>query len=127
MRAHAWLDGRCAVCEDDLAFLEHVLWSDLASQAEVRATLRAHLRGHEDEVQELLFQTRELREYALRDWETREQRSRALVEVHTKLRNILGRVDTILEGARESGRTVERAESIRAEIASIRREILTHE
>ena len=51
----------------------------------------------------------------------------ALVEVHTKLRNILGRVDTILEGARESGRTVERAESIRAEIASIRREILTHE
>ena len=127
LRAHAWLDGRCAVCEDDLAFLEHVLWSDPASQAEVRATLRAHLRGHEDEVQELLFQTRELREYALRDWETREQRSRALVEVHTKLRNILGRVDTILEGARESGRTVERAESIRAEIASIRREILTHE
>lgn len=124
LRARALLAGRPAVSEEDLAFLEHVLWRDPAEQAEVRATLRSLLQGHEDEVQELLFQSRELRDYTLREWETRELRSRAVVEVHTKLRNILARVDSILDGAREGGRSVERVEAIRAEIQAIQQEML---
>ena len=125
LRARALLEGRESVGEEDLYFLEHVLWRDPAEQAEVRATLRELLRGHEDEVQELLFQSRELREYAMREWENRDRRARAMLEVHTKLRDILGRVDSILEGARGEGRPLDRAESIRAEILAIQQEMLT--
>jgi MoxR-like ATPase len=124
LRARALLVGRAAVEEEDLLFLEHVLWRDPAEQSEVRATLRALVRGHEDEVQELLFQSRELREYALRAWESRETRTRAVLEVQTKLRNILERVDTILELARQGGRPMSRALEIRGEIAAIEQETL---
>jgi MoxR-like ATPase len=124
LRARALLAGRGAVAEEDLAFLEHVLWRDPAEQAEVRATLRALVRGHEDEVQELLFQSRELRDYALRPWETREMHARAVLEVQSKLRNILERVEQILEDARQVGRPLDRATAIREEIAEIERETL---
>ncbi|MGH7819250.1 MAG: AAA family ATPase, partial [Candidatus Binatia bacterium] len=125
LRARALVAGRGEVLEDDLFVLEPVLWRDPAEQAEIRATLRTLLQGHEDEVQELLFQSRELREYALREWDTRELRARALVEVHTKIRNILSRVETIVESARQDGRPIDRAEAIRAEIESIQKEMLT--
>ncbi|MEA2624698.1 MAG: MoxR-like ATPase [Candidatus Binatota bacterium] len=124
LRAHAILDGRREVEEEDLFFLEHVLWRDPAEQAEVRATLRTLLQGHEDEVQELLFQSRELRDYALREWDTREMRSRAVIEVHTKLRNILTRVESLVETAREGGRPVERMQAIREEIRTIQDQML---
>jgi MoxR-like ATPase len=124
LRARALLAGRSAVEEEDLLFLEHVLWRDPAERAEVRATLRALVRGHEDEVQELLFQSRELRDYALREWETREMRARAVLEVQTKLRHILERVDAILDSAREGGRPLDRALEIRGEIAAIEQETL---
>jgi len=122
LRARALLAGRAAVEEQDLLFLEHVLWRDPGERPEVRSTIRALVRGHEDEVQELLFQSRELREYALRSWDTREMRARAVLEVQTKLRNILERVDAILDSARQGGRPLERALEIRDEIAAIERE-----
>jgi len=124
LRAHALLAGRDTVAEEDLGFLEHVLWRDPAEQAEVRATLRSLVRGHEDEVQELLFQSRELRDYALRPWETREMHARAILEVRTKLRDILQRVERILDSARQVGRPLERALAIRDEITEIERETL---
>ena len=124
LRAHAHLHERSEVTEADLAFLEHVLWRDPNEQSEVRATLRALVRGHEDEVQELLFQSRELRSYAMREWDSREMRSRAIVEVHTKLKTILARVDDILDAARGGGRTLDRVEGIRAEIRAIHDEML---
>jgi len=124
LRAHALIFGRSEVADEDLLFLEHVLWRDPAEQAEVRASLRALVRGHEDEVQELLFQSRELREYVLRAWETDELRARAVLEVQTKLRNIRGRVETILESARLGGRPMDRALALRDEIAAIERETL---
>jgi MoxR-like ATPase len=124
LRGRALLAGRSAVSEEDLAFLEHVLWSDPAEQAEVRATLRTLVRGHEDEVRELLFQSRELREYALRTWESREQRARAVLEVQTKLRHILQRVDSIVDSARQGGRSLGQALEIREEIVAIEQETL---
>ena len=124
LRAHALLSGRSEVADEDLMFLEHVLWRDPAEQAEIRASLRALVRGHEDEVQELLFQSRELREYVLREWETDEMRARAVIEVQTKLRHIRGRVEDILESAKAGGRPIERALALRDEIAAIERETL---
>ena len=124
LRAHAYLAGRSAVGDEDVPFLEHVLWRDPAERAVVRTAIRELLRGYEDEVQVLLYQSRELREYALRAWDTHELRTRAALEAHTKIRNILGKVDGILSQARSGGRPVERALALRQEIAEIEREML---
>jgi MoxR-like ATPase len=124
LRAHALLAGRSEVAEIDLAFLEHLLWRDPAERGEIRATLRALVQGHEDEVRELLFQSRELRAYALREWETRELRARAIVEAHTKLKSILARVEDILETARAGSRALTGVEGIRDEIRTIHEEML---
>jgi MoxR-like ATPase len=126
LRAHAYLNGRDAVGDEDIPFLEHVLWRDPADQAQVRDTIRELLRGYEDEVRVLLYQSRELREYALRPWDTHELRTRAAVEAHTKVRSILGKVDAILSHARSGGRPVDRVEALRREIAAIEQEMLTH-
>src|SRR5439155_7200 len=79
----AYLEGRTAVADEDVPFLEHVLWRDPAERPQVRSTIRELLQGYEDEVRVLLYQSRELREYALRSWDTSELRTRAAVEAHT--------------------------------------------
>jgi MoxR-like ATPase len=124
LRAHAYLVGRESVTEEDVPFLEHVLWRDPAERPQVRATIRELLRGYEDEVRVLLYQSRELRDYALRPWDTRELQSRAAIEAHTKVRSILGKVDLILSQARSGGRPIERALALRQEIAAIERDML---
>jgi MoxR-like ATPase len=124
LRAHAWLAGRDVVGDADVAFLEHVLWRDPAERQAVREAIRELLHGHEDEVRVLLYQSRELREYALREWETPDLRSRAGVEAHTKLRAILGKVDEILTTARAGGRPTDGVEALRLEIAAIQQEML---
>ncbi len=123
LRARAWLEGRDAVADEDVAFLEHVLWRDPAEREPVREAIRECLRGYEDEVRVLLWQSRELREYALREWDSHEERSRATVEAHTKVRSILGKVDDILALARSGGRPIEKVEALRAEIVAIRDEV----
>ncbi len=124
LRAHAWLAGRAAVSDDDVPFLEHVLWRDPGERAEVRSAIHRLLHGYVDEARALLYQTRELREYAHRQWENHELRGRALVEAHTKIRQILARVDGILDGARGAGRPLDAVEAVRAEIESIQHEML---
>lgn len=124
LRAYAYLEGREAVGEEDLYFLEHVLWRDPAERTEVRTAIRELLQGYEDEVRVLLYQSRELRDYALRPWDTKELGARAAVEAHTKIRHILGKVDVILSDARRVGRPLDRVEACRHEIAQIEREML---
>ncbi len=124
LQAHAFLDDRDAVNEADLFFLEHVLWHDPNERAEVRSTIHQLLRGYEDEVKALLYQTQELRDYAHRQWENNELRSRAVVEAHTKIRNILAKVATILEQARTVGRPVDTVEAVKEEIETIQQRML---
>ena len=124
LRAHAYLDGRDQVIDEDLFFLEHVLWRDPTERAEVRSTIHRLLRGYVDEAKALLYQTRELRDYAHRQWESNELRGRAVVEAHTKIRHILAKVDAILDDARGAGRPVEAVEAVRSEIESIQHAML---
>src|SRR5712692_4443673 len=68
LRAHAMIAGRDQVTEDDLTFLEHVLWKDPEELPKVRDALRHLIKGYEDEARELLIQAEEQREYAQRGW-----------------------------------------------------------
>jgi MoxR-like ATPase len=124
LQAHAYLCDRDTVDEQDLFFLEHVLWHDPNERQEVRTTIHQVLRGYEDEVKALLYQTQELRDYAHRQWENADLRSRAVVEAHTKIRNILAKVTTILEEARTVGRPVHTVQAVKAEIETIQQRML---
>jgi MoxR-like ATPase len=124
LKAHAFLNERGTVGEDDLFFLDNVLWHDPKERNEVRATIHQLLRGYEDEVKALLYQTQELRDYAHRQWDNNDLRSRAVVEAHTKIRNILSKVSSILEEARTVGRPVEKVQEVKQEIESIQQRML---
>ena len=82
------------------------------------------IRGYEDEVQELLFQTRELREYAEQSWDDAEQHARAVIEAHTKIRNILTKVEEIHQHAQEVGRVTDKVETVKREIQEIQGQLL---
>jgi MoxR-like ATPase len=124
LRAIAYLHERTQVGEEEMFFLEHVLWRDPSEQAEARATIQRLLRGYVEDAQALLYQTRELRDYACRQWESHDLRSRAVVEAHTKIRNIVARVVAILDDARRAGRPVDQVEAVRVEIETIQQQML---
>ncbi|MGC1678038.1 MAG: AAA family ATPase [Candidatus Binataceae bacterium] len=124
MRAHAILLSRIAVTEDDLMFLEHVLWKDPEERPKVTEALRRIVRGFEEEARELLIQSQELREYAERRWDSEELHQRAIVEAHAKLANILVKFDNLLREAAEGGRTIAGAEAMRSEVREIQQAML---
>jgi len=124
LQAHAYLAGESEVTENDLFFLEHVLWRDPGERNQLRETIRELILGYEEEVKELLYESREIRDLALRPWETSDERARALIEFHTKLRNILAKVEQIMEKAKKLGRSVERVEAIKEEIEGMQKQML---
>lgn len=124
LRAHALLRGAGAVDDEDLFFLEHVLWRQPAEKPEVRATIREIVRGYEDEAHALLIQAQEMEGYASRPWDNGDLRIRAAVEAHTKVRELLHRVAKIAETARAAGRPCDRVEAIREQIEQIQRRML---
>jgi MoxR-like ATPase len=125
LRAHAIVLGRNAVTEDDLIFLEHVLWKDPEEQPKVREAIRRLVKGYEEEARELLIQSQELKEYALdRHWESEEMRNRALIEAHTKIANILVKFDNLLREATEGGKSVTSAEAMRAQVKDLQQNML---
>ncbi len=124
LQAHAFLEGEAQVQEKSLLFLEHALWRDPAEQEQVRSTIRELLLGYEEEITELLYESREIRESALQPGRTTDERARALIEFHTKLRNILTKVDQIMDKAKRLGRPIERVTSVRSEIEQLQKDML---
>ncbi len=124
MRAHALLVGRDAVTEDDVMFLEHALWKDPEERPKVIEAIRRLVKGYEERAQELLFESRELREYADGEWESEEQRMRALTEVNAKIARIAAEFDKVIREASESGRSISNAERMRTEVREIQQTML---
>jgi MoxR-like ATPase len=124
LRARAYLEGRDEVQGEDMAALEHVLWHDPGQRAEVQAVLHELLCGHEEEARRLVFQSRELEAYASRSWESEELRSRALVEAHTKLQQLLERMNVLLRDTEELGNRADSVQTAREELLEIQRKLL---
>jgi MoxR-like ATPase len=124
LQAHAFLLGDKEVHEKNLFFLEHVLWRDPAEHEQVRNTIRELLLGYEEEITELLYESREIRESALQPGRSSDERARALIEFHTKLRNIITKVDQIMEKAKRLGRPLDRVHNVRNEIEQLQKEML---
>jgi MoxR-like ATPase len=124
LRAHALLAGRPQVNEDDLPFLEHVLWKDPEELPKVRDAIRRLVKGYEDEARELLIQGQELDEYARRRWESDELRKRAVIEAHTKLANILVKFEALMREASDNGRAVASIQAMRSKVKAIQESML---
>lgn len=124
LKAYAYIEGEAEVYEKHLFFLEHVLWRDPAEHEPVRNTIRELLLGYEEEITELLYESREIRESALQSGRSSEERARALIELHTKLKNILVKVDLILDKAKRMGRPLDRVNTVRGEIEQLQKDML---
>jgi MoxR-like ATPase len=124
LKAHAYLNQRETVGEDDLFLLEHVLWRDPGERSEIRSVMRSLIQGYEDEAREIVFQARELSEYARRDWSTEELRSRAVVEAHTKIMLLLRKLEAILEKASSQKRPFHSLVGFREELEEIQKGML---
>ena len=59
-----------------------------------------------------------------RPWDTEDLRSNALIEGHTKLRNILARLEQLIEKASDADRPVARVEDMRDEIQTLQKRLL---
>ena len=126
LQALAYLNGRPTVAKSELFFLEHVLWKDPGERIEVHNVIHELDHGYEDEVQALLVEARVLHEdYAERIWDSKEQRARGIVEVDTKIRRLLAKVQEIGQKARDVGRPLEEIETVKQEIQEIQRQLLT--
>jgi MoxR-like ATPase len=120
LKAHALLAGREAVGEDDLPFIEHLLWKDPEERPKVRDALHRLVRGFEEQARQFLIQGQELcQDYRTRQWESSEMKSRALVELHAKLAKILEKLDTLVREANENGRPARSVEDMRAQVKEL--------
>ena len=125
LQASAVLDGRSKVRPTDLSWLQHVLWSDPEEREKVQAVLAEVVSGFEEEAQKLLFQAREVHAYAHRRWPDGEARSRATLESHTKLHDLVRRAEALRNQAAQRNRDTDRLGEVVREIMQLQAHLLT--
>jgi len=124
LKSRAYLDGRREVEESDLSILENILWRAPGETGEVQAVIHHSLHGYRDRVRELLIQAKELESYAKRAWDDEEMIIKANIEAQTKLRQIIARLDILLEECKERGKSLEEIGRVKVQIEDIQRAIL---
>jgi MoxR-like ATPase len=124
LKSRAYLEGRSEVSEDDLRFLENVLWREPGEKAEIQSVIHQSLHGWRDRLRELLIQAKELDAYSRREWESEEMLIKANIEAQTKLKHIGAKLDELVEECRERGKPTEEIKTAGEEIEAIQREIL---
>lgn len=124
LKAKAYLDGRQEIGEDDLRFLENVLWREPGEIAEIQSVIHHALYGYKDRVRELLIQAKELDEYSKRQWESEEMLIKANIEAQTKLKQIGASLEELVAECQERGKPTDDIAKVRDDIEVIQKEIL---
>ena len=124
LKSRAYLEGRSEVSEDDLRFLENVLWREPGEKAEIQSVIHQSLHGWRDRLRELLIQAKELDAYSKREWENEEMLIKANIEAQTKLKHIGAKLNELVEECRERGKPTDEIKTAEEEIETIQREIL---
>ena len=124
LKSRAYLEGRSEVSEDDLRFLENVLWREPGEKAEIQSVIHQSLHGWRDRLRELLIQAKELDAYSKREWESEDMLIKANIEAQTKLKHIGAKLDELVEECRERGKPTGEIKAAGEEIETIQREIL---
>jgi len=124
LKAKAYLDGRSEVSEEDLRFLENVLWRDPGEKTEIQSIIHQTLDGYKDRLRELIIQAKELDGYSKRDWENEDMGIKANIEAQTKLKQIVSNLDELIEECKQRGKPIEDINKAKIEIEEIQKEIL---
>jgi len=124
LKAKAYLDGREEVSEEDLRFLENVLWRDPGEKVEIQSTIHQALHGYKDRLRELVIQAKELDGYSKREWEDEDMRIKANIEAQTKLKQIASNVNGLIEECEQRGKPTEEINKAKNEIEEMQKEIL---
>jgi MoxR-like ATPase len=124
LKSKAYLDERGEVTEDDLRFLENILWREPGEKAEIQSVVHQALHGWRDRLRELLIQAKELDAYSRREWESEEMLIKANIEAQTKLKHIGAKLEELVQECRERGKPTDEIKTAEEEIETIQREIL---
>ena len=124
LKAKAYLDGREEVAEEDLRFLENVLWRDPGEKSEIQSVIHQALHGYKDRLRELVIQAKELDGYSKREWETEDMGIKANIEAQTKLKQIVLNVNELIEECEQRGKPTDDINKAKLEIEDIQKEIL---
>lgn len=124
LQAYALLEERHAVRFEDFQVLKHVLWRDPEDQAKLEAVLSDMSEGLDLQAGAFLNQAKEVDAYARQDFSDATQRARAVLEAHTKLTDLLVRLDGLLSEARARGRSEPLILGVIAEVNSLAKRLL---
>lgn len=124
IKAKAFLEGRSEVSEEDLRYLENVLWRDPGEKAEIQSVIHQALHGYKDRIRELIIQAKELDGYSKREWESEDMSIKANIEAQTKLKQIVTNINALIEECEQRGKPTEDINKAKVEIEEIQKEIL---
>lgn len=126
LQAHALMEGRDAVTEDDLVFLKHVLWQSVEQQSEIGKALarignplNSKAVDYEDQAASVHRECMDAQHAA----QNEEQKMQAAIEANTKLKQIGGRLHELREQAVEQGRNTNRIDKVVEAVTKMKQEI----
>lgn len=125
LRAHAYLNSRTTVGEEDLTMLQHILWSQPAEIKAVQRVIISSANPLMNKVLELIDQAHEIEKEiqdALKD--DPDQASSSGVEANTKLKKIGEQLQDHMETAKTQGKSTGKIGEAITQVTNINRQIL---
>jgi MoxR-like ATPase len=122
VRVHAYLEGRDAAAEEDLAILQHALWQDPDQLREVRKAVFSVANPQLHEAQDLLDEASEVHAWAMAAEE--EEKFNRGQEANAKLRRITEKLMDLKADAQAAGRSADRIEGLLKKAGEMNGEVL---
>lgn len=126
LQAHALIEGRNTVEEDDLPILKHSLWQTPEQQTEVAKLLARVGNPLHAKAVDLGDQAASVHKECMdaqKDGRTEEQQMQAAIEANTKLKQISNKLQELHAQATAQGKNTNRIDKVSAEIARMKQEI----
>ncbi|MBC2746224.1 MAG: AAA domain-containing protein [ANME-2 cluster archaeon] len=125
LKAHAYINGRKAVGEEDLTILQHILWSQPAEIKTVNRVIIGTSNPLMNKIMEILDQAHEIEaevQKALKD--DPDQASASGVEANTKLKKLGEQLQVHRETAETQGKSTGKIDDTITKVADINKQVL---
>jgi MoxR-like ATPase len=122
VQANAWLDGRDAASENDLAPLTAALWVEKDQIRQIRQAIIALANPLDMKAQDLLDEVTEVFQTAINAPD--DQKTAAGMEANGKIKYVLGKLETLAGEARTAGKGDTRIVEVIARVADMNKVVL---